>query len=324
MAEAAAVLGQVVKLDRGFPLVKLEGGQLLRCEHATAVVRENKMRATIGDFVEVAHANKNDMGIISAIRPRKTKLVRKDPVDGTRIQVLAANFNNIAVVHELQSLNTRRLERELVIAHASGAQVLVVLTKADTAPSKAKAAKTVARVKLLVAAGVQVFATSTKTGEGINELRRAMPPSTVTVLVGKSGAGKSSLINQLVGKNVQDTGNVREGDGRGRHTTVSREMVAIPNAGFVVDMPGIRGLGLLGAEGGLYAAFADVYELASGCKFRNCTHKAEPGCAVRAAVSAGKLAPERLTSFQMLAAEAKKHEKELKDTGHMKRKRGSK
>ena len=307
MGVAATKTGQVVKLDRDFPLVELKGGQTLRCEHAAAVVRENKMRATIGDVVEVAHTKENDMGIISSIHPRKTKLVRKDPVDGARIQVLGANFDKIAVVHELGKLNMRRLERELVLAHATGAQVIVALTKADLTKNADNAKTTVENVRALVGSSVAVFAVSIKDALSIQRLKAQLCEGTTTVLVGKSGAGKSSLINALAGKNVQDTACVRKTDGRGRHTTVSRKIVEIPQAGRVVDMPGIRGLGLLGAEGGMRKAFVDVYELASGCKFRNCTHTTEPGCAVLAAVEAGKLNLTRLESFQVLSAEVDRH-----------------
>jgi len=140
--------------------------------------------------------------------------------------------------------------------------------------------------------------------ESIEQVRALVKPGTLTVLVGKSGVGKSSLVNLLVGREVQQTGAVREHDGKGRHTTVSREVVDIPGGGSVVDMPGIRGLGLWDADAGIEAAFADIAELAASCRFRDCRHIDEPGCAVRQAVAEGELGQTRLDSYLALRAEA--------------------
>ena len=277
MAEAR-YRGEVVKLDRGYPLVRLEDGELLRCEHATALVKGERRRAVIGDVVEVAVPPAHDKGVIEAIAPRTREFVRKDPTERAVPQVLAANFERVIVAQPVGEVNLRRLERELVLAFETGAEVTVVLTKADLADDAATRA-TVEAVRALLA------------------------PGTTTVLIGRSGVGKSSLVKMLVGAEVLSVGAVREGDGKGRHTTVSREIVEVPGAGRIVDMPGVRGLGLWDAEEGIGAAFPDVEALAAQCRFRDCTHHEEPGCAVRAAVESSELTPERYASYQALQQE---------------------
>lgn len=298
------VRGQVVRLDRGFPLVKLEDGREVRCEHATALVKgAQDVRAVIGDFVQVSAPNGHDKGIIEEVLPRTRAFVRKDPTERALPQVLAANFDRVVVAQPASQVNRRRLERELVLAHETGADVTVVLTKADLAESSAQVADIAARVQALVGPEVETLVIAANDAPSVQPLRALMPAGTTTVLIGKSGVGKSSLVNMLVGADVQQTGAVREGDGKGRHTTVSREMIEIPGGGFVVDMPGVRGLGLWNADAGIGAAFSDVEELATQCKFRDCKHADEPGCAVRAAVEAGTLGQERFESYQALKQE---------------------
>ena len=295
--------GQVVKLDRGYPLVKCEDGRLVRCEHATALVKGEKLRAVIGDFVEVNAPEGHDKGIIEAICPRERVFVRKDPTERAVPQVLAANFDRVIVAQPLAEVNLRRLERELVLAYETGAAVTVVLTKADLAESEAQVEEVAARVRALAGPDVRTLVVSDGNRESVEAVRALMPAGATTVLIGKSGVGKSSLVNMLVGEEVQETGSVREGDGKGRHTTVSREMVSVPGGGYVVDMPGVRGLGLWDADAGIGAAFADIEQAAEHCRFRDCKHENEPGCAVRAAVESGEIAPERFASYQALKQE---------------------
>lgn len=294
---------QVIKLDRGYPLVRLEDGRMVRCEHATALVKGEKVRAVIGDFVEVDVPAGHDKGIITAIGPRTRAFVRKDPTERAIAQVLAANFDRVIVAQPLAEVNMRRLERELVLAFETRAAVTVVLTKADLAESELQAAEIAERVRALSGPEVQTLVVSESDPQSVEAVRALMPENTTTVLIGKSGVGKSSLVNMLVGEEVQQTGDVREGDGKGRHTTVSREMVAVPGGGFVVDMPGVRGLGLWDADAGIGAAFSDIERLAEQCRFRDCKHADEPGCAVRAAVDSGDIAPERFASYQALKQE---------------------
>ena len=270
--EETVAIGCVVKLDRGFPLVRLEDGAELRCKHATSLVKGERVRAVIGDRVRVSFAERNDKALIVEVLPRS-------------------------------EVNMRRLERELVLAHETGAAVSVVLTKADLAESEDEVERVRERVRALVGADVETLVVSEAMPESVEAVRALVPEGTTSVLIGRSGVGKSSLVNLLVGRDVQETGTVRETDGAGRHTTVSREMVAIPHGGYVVDMPGVRGLGLWDADAGIGVAFADVEELAEQCRFRDCKHENEPGCAVRAAVERGDLARERFESYVSLKRE---------------------
>lgn len=310
--------GTVVKLDRGFPLVRIDGEdgapgsgaagesggapQMVRCEHATALVKGERVRAVIGDRVAVQLPAGHDKGIIGAIEPRATAFIRKDPADRTAKQVLAANFDLVAVVEPMNDLNRRRLERELVLAHETGAAVAVVLTKTDLMQA-ADCARILQDIRALAGRDTPVLGASLQDADSIEAVRRLVGPGSMAILIGKSGVGKSSLVNALAGQALQSTATVRAADGKGRHTTVDRVLVEIPEGGTVVDMPGVRGLGLWDADQGLARAFADVEALAQQCRFRDCTHGDEPHCAVQAALAAGELAPERLASYRSLAQE---------------------
>lgn len=304
--EGERFVGQVVRLDRGFPLVRLlndsEGRPPIRCEHAISLVKGQDYRAVVGDYVEVLVPSGHDKGIIEAVHPRTRAFVRKDPTERAIPQVLAANFDRVVVAQPLADVNVRRLERELVLAYETGAEVTVVLTKADLAESEQQVQQVRERVQGLAGPDVQTLVVSAADPESVQQVRRLIPEGTTAVLIGKSGVGKSSLVNMLVGSHIQETTPVRE-DGKGRHTTVSREMVRVPGGGYVVDMPGVRGLGLWNADEGIGAAFSDVEALAHRCRFRDCKHENEPGCAVRAAVESGELSSGRFASYQALRRE---------------------
>jgi len=295
-------IGTVVKLDRGFPLVRLDDDNELRCEHAIALVKGERMRACIGDKVRVSIPDTHDKGVIEAILPRETQFVRRDPAERTAGQVLAANFSLVMVVEPIVQLNLRRLERELVLAHETGAKVAVVLTKSDLAEND-EADLVLDDVRALAGESVMVLSTSLDDDASLERVRSLVGAGEVAILIGKSGVGKSSLVNALTGYEVQETASVRQRDGKGRHTTVDRVIVDLPGGGSVVDMPGVRGLGLWDADQGLETAFADVEEIAQGCRFRDCSHHEEPGCAVQAAVQEGALSQKRLDSYHALAQE---------------------
>lgn len=312
------MIGEVVKLDRKFPLVTLTDGSRLRCEHATTLKKHGTERAVIGDIVDVELPCGHDVGVITNIRPRTTTFVRKDPTERMLPQVLAANFDIVLVVQPADSLNLKRLERELVLAHETGASVAVVLTKADLLGDERHAADAAERVRDLAGSEVPVLVMA-KGDEASVERVRSLIGSGTAVLIGRSGVGKSTMVNILLGTDVRATSEVRANDGKGRHKTVSREIVQLParakatdeaaaaQPGRIVDMPGVRGLGLWDADEGIAGAFADIEELSASCRFRDCRHASEPGCAVRAAVEAGQLAPSRLESYQALQQELSKN-----------------
>ena len=294
--------GVVVKLDRGFPLVLLPNGDEVRCEHAVALVKNKEHRAVIGDKVEIELPSGHDKGRIIDVLPRRTSFVRKDPTERALPQTLAANFDMVLVAQPLDQINTRRLERELVLAHETGAEVVVVLTKADLLASEDEVSSVLAEIegfvgddRVLVLSG-----DDQASAEPVADL--IAEGNKTAILIGRSGVGKSTLVNMLVGSEIQKTTEVRE-DGKGRHTTVSREIIPLPKGGYIVDMPGVRGLGLWDADEGIGAAFSDVEELAEQCRFRDCSHINEPGCAVRAAVESGDLAETRLESYLRLKDE---------------------
>ena len=285
------------------PLVATDDG-LVRAEPATHLVKSAEAaesRAVVGDWVALARPEGHDLPIIEVILPRKSAFTRKDPGEQTGEQVLIANVDVIFVVQSLSGggINLRRLERELVLAWESGATPVVVLTKADLSEDVA-AQREIAED---VAYGVDVIVESAVTGEGIDEVTAHVPFGTTAALLGGSGVGKSTLLNRIVGEELQETREVRESDDKGRHTTVAREIVLVPGGGVIIDTPGMRAIALWDAEEGLASAFPDIEALAEHCRFRDCVHGEEPGCAVRAAVEAGELPERRLESYLRLVGE---------------------
>jgi ribosome biogenesis GTPase len=286
--------GRVVRVDRSLVLVAV-GAELLHVPYPL-----DAGVPVTGDWVWIGPNRGGDRQIVDVL-PRRSELSRKQAFENSSAaQALAANMDVVGVVVPAdRPLTQNRLERTLVAAWDSGAVPLVIITKADLA---AVADDVVGQV-VLQAAGVDVVTTSAENGDGIDELLARLPQHGTLVLLGPSGAGKSTLINALVGRNVQDTGEVRSGDFRGKHTTTSRELVPLANGAVLMDTPGVRGFELFDADDGMEQMFGDVEELAGLCRFADCAHQQEPGCAVQAALAAGTLEDRRWNNYLKLQRE---------------------
>jgi ribosome biogenesis GTPase len=253
----------------------------------------------VGDWVAVTAGDHEDVATIRALVPRRSAFVRRAAGGPTAAQVVAANVDLALIATALPAdLNRRRLERYLTLAWESGATPIVVLTKADLVDDIDAA---VAEASL-VAPGVDIVAVSNVTGDGLDRLTHFLPPSRTAVLLGSSGVGKSTLVNRLLCAERQRTAAVGD-DGRGRHTTTHRELLVLENGALLIDTPGMRELQLWNADSGLGSTFSDVEELATNCRFRDCVHNEEPGCAVREAVARGEVAAVRLEHWHQLRRE---------------------
>jgi ribosome biogenesis GTPase len=260
----------------------------------------------VGDWVAVLPRPKDGRATIRALLPRANAFVRRAATGWTSLhgqvrgQVVAANIDLALVVCGLdRDWNLRRLERYLTLSWSSGIQPLVVLNKSDLCEEReARVTETEA-----AAPGATVIALSAETGEGIDELHACLHPAATAVLLGSSGVGKTTLINRLLGEGRLATGAVRAADGRGRHTTTHREMFVLPTGALLIDNPGMREVGLWGAEEDLDASFAEVAALARECRYKDCRHDAEPGCAVRAAREEGVLDEGRYEGWRKLQKE---------------------
>jgi ribosome biogenesis GTPase len=253
----------------------------------------------VGDWVAYRPGAQGDGAVVEAVLPRRTAFVRKTAGFESVEQVVAANVDVVFCVTSLvDDLSARRLERYLTLAWESGAEPVVVLTKADLCRNVEAAVAHVSGVTF----GVPVHVVSAVTGEGMDELSAHLAGGRTATLVGTSGVGKSTLVNRLCGSERLATAAVRS-DGRGRHTTTHRELVVLDSGGCLIDTPGMRELVLWDAEEGLDRAFEDVDDLARGCRFSDCEHHTEPGCAVREAIATGALDAARLESFRHLQRE---------------------
>lgn len=306
-------MGFVVRLDRGFPLVAT-ADDLFRAEHAVGFAKKRKRGAAaqaeqllpaIGDAVAVRCAPGHDMGVIEAVLPRRNAFARWRGKKRGERQVLAANIDTVLIVQALGAgeVLLDRIARSLVLALDCGARPAIVLTKADRLdPSEVSGE--LARVRALVGNDVPVVVTSSLEGAGLDDVRKLVPAGACGMILGESGAGKSTLLNALLGQEALETGDVRERDDQGRHTTVARIMVKLPgDAGVIADAPGLRSLPLVGHECGLARAFSEIIEASRACRFNDCTHTHEPGCSVREAVAAGEIEEIRVESFLALASE---------------------
>lgn len=254
----------------------------------------------VGDWVAASVRPEEGRATIHGVLPRFSKFSRKAAGATTEEQIVAVNVDTVFLVQALnQDFNIRRLERYLILAWESGANPVVILSKADLCEDTEEKLSQV----FGAAAGVPVHAVSAIDGTGIEAVKPYVRHGQTVALLGSSGVGKSTLINRLYGSEVQDTGGIREDDGRGRHTTTHRELLLLPEGGLLLDTPGMRELQLWDADEGISAGFRDVESLAGECRFHDCTHGKEPGCAIQAALRNGTLDEDRYQSYLKLQRE---------------------
>lgn len=298
-AEDGCLPGRVVRVDRGQCDV-VTGDGVLRADTAFVTPHDPLRVVCTGDWVAV-EPDGNPRYVRTCL-PRRTAFVRSTSSKRSEGQILAANVDHAIVAVSLAvELDLARIERFLALAWESGAQPVVVLTKADLVPDPVTLAHLVQDVET-AAPGVPVLSVSATHGEGLDTLVAVVGGGTA-VLLGQSGAGKSTLANALLGEDVMDVRAARDVDGKGRHTTTTRNLLAMPGGGVLIDTPGLRGVGLWDASSGVGQVFAEIEELARGCRFHDCAHESEPGCAVLAAIDTGELPVRRLESYRKLMRE---------------------
>jgi ribosome biogenesis GTPase len=307
-AAAGLVPGRVVAAHTRYLRVATASGELL-AELAGSLrhqARSAEKRPAVGDFVALRAKGDSGSAVIQAVLPRRSAFVRRAAGARSEPQVLAANVDTVFLVMGLDGdFNLRRVERTLVLAWDSGASPVLLLNKADLCPDVDERRAEVERS----APGVPVCVVAAKAGSGLEALEPWLKPGRTVVLLGSSGVGKSTLVNRLLGREKQKTREVIENaDQRGRHTTTHRELVELPGGALLIDTPGLRELQLWSDGAGLEAAFDDLSRVAADCRFTDCGHGSEPGCAVRAAVESGRLDPARLSSYKKLAAELRAFE----------------
>lgn len=318
VAEPPLRTGRIVRVERGeCDVVTTEGRERVASDSLRS---QDDLAPVTGDWVVVGETDSGS--VIATIIPRESTLARRDPSEQVIVQVLAANIDHAFLVHGLdRPLRAGRLERFLVLAWDSGAEPVVVLTKADVDAEDGSGASELAGVIAAVAPDVPVCLTSSATGLGLEKLDQWLKPGTTTALLGESGSGKSTLVNALLGSEVQETGEVRGGDAKGRHTTITRDLLLLESGALLVDTPGIRAVGLWDAEDALERVFGDIVDLADDCKFNDCSHGVEPGCAVQGAVESGDVDARRLDRFAIMAAELEEQAEKQKQRERKEEKR---
>ncbi|MER6121267.1 ribosome small subunit-dependent GTPase A [Streptomyces sp. NPDC001795] len=298
-AEQGLLPGRVVRVDRGQCDVVTPVGAL-RADTEFVVPRDPMKVVCTGDWAAVDPDG--DPRYVRTLLPRRTAFVRSTSSKRSEGQILAANVDHAVVAVSLAvELDLGRIERFLALAWESGAQPVVVLTKADLVPDATTLSYLVEDVET-TAPGVQVLPVSSQQGEGLDVLAALLSGGT-SVLLGQSGAGKSTLANALLGEEVMTVQATRDMDGKGRHTTTTRNLLVMPGGGVLIDTPGLRGVGLWDAETGVGQVFSEIEEVAAECRFHDCAHVAEPGCAVLGAIEDGRLSERRLESYRKLVRE---------------------
>lgn len=261
----------------------------------------NAVYPTTGDYVTILYNETGDSRITKTLE-RKSFFSRLDPIPGKGMQAVAANFDYVFILTSLnQDFNLKRLERYLTLSRQSGGIPVVILTKADLVDDCTEQLKSIRKVTR----DTGVYVVSVKTGYGLNDLSDYLKPRKTIVFLGSSGVGKSSLLNALASEDIMKTNEIREDDSRGRHTTTHRQLLMLPNGSMIIDTPGMRELGMFDVSKGLGEAFEDVEEFFGQCKFKDCKHLNEPGCAVKKALQSGGLSEDRWNSYLQLKKEAR-------------------
>lgn len=256
---------------------------------------------TTGDYVLINYNPGGDSQIIKTL-PRKTFFARKNPTPGRGQQAVAANFDYVFIIQSLnQDFNKNRLERYLTLAWQSGTQPVVILTKSDLPGNHSEAIFAAQSVAI----GAPVHTVSSKNRAGFDALEAYFTTGKTIVFLGSSGVGKSSLVNSLAGEDIMHVNSIREDDDKGRHTTTHRQLITLNNGAMIIDTPGMRELGLWNVTDGLQEAFSDVESFIGKCRFNDCTHEHEPGCAIQSALLSGELSRQRWDSYRELKLEAR-------------------
>ncbi|WP_442599113.1 ribosome small subunit-dependent GTPase A [Neobacillus sp. D3-1R] len=300
--EQGYTLGRVALEHKRMYRVWTENGEPL-CEVSgkfafMATAREDY--PAVGDWVVIQERTSENRGTIHAILPRKSKFSRKSAGLVTEEQIVAANVDTIFLVNSLnEDLNLRRIERYLLLTWESGANPVIILSKADLCENVDEKIKEVESIAL----GVPIIAISALENSGLENVQQYLQPGNTVALLGSSGVGKSTITNILLGVEKQVVQEIRVGDDKGKHTTTHREMVLLPNGAVLIDTPGMRELQLWESNEGLSESFSDIEHLTALCRFRDCKHEKEPGCAVHQAIESGDLPEERLYSYKKLLKE---------------------
>jgi len=309
------VPGRVACRQKTIWEVFIDGGSVTAV--ISGALRKSGHFPAVGDFIVLLHQPEAGSSTIVDILPQKSVFTRGTSGKEGTDQVIAANIDIVFIVTAAgHDLNARRIERYLTIAHASGAKPVIVINKSDLTDDPSLLTDEISPV----ASGIPVIPVSAKSGDGITRLEPFLTPGTTIVLIGSSGVGKSTLINRLLDRSIQETTVIRDFDGKGRHTTTVRQLFILKSGALMIDNPGLREVGIGTASAGIAETFPDILELATGCRFSDCRHEQEPGCVVQKAVQSGSLSASRLENYHRLVRELA-FEQEKAEIGHVRSER---